>query len=86
MKVPPVLRAGDSWLTDDSNLRELTGLLQAYGVNIHDCYEIHFGRKSMQIYRWKVNETGHKSIENGSVARRAAESFTYQSGLTPEVS
>ena len=85
MKVPRVLRAGDSWLNEYSNLRELTGLLDAYGVDVNDVYEIQFGRRSMQVYRWKVDEVGHRYMENGSVSQRAAESFSYRAGEAPEV-
>lgn len=84
MKVPAVLRAGDSWL-DDSNTQKLRLMLAAHNIKIDDCYEIHFGKSSMEVYRFKTDSMGHKFTENGGVARQPAVRIRYRAGLAPEV-
>lgn len=85
LHVPQSLKPGDQWLQDESNYIDLRLLLNAYDVNIYDCYEIAFGVTAMTVYRYKTIDENVRYIENGDVAREDPLTIRYRDGLKPRL-
>ena len=86
LKVPTRLTPGSGWFDEGSNMTQLRLFLQAYGVNLSDCYEIRFAKRWMEVRRYDSNKDGHRFVgDDGDVARREPVVYKYRSGLTPKV-
>ncbi len=92
LEVPTRLTPGSGWLHDGSNSTQLRLFLQAYGVQLDDCYEIRFAKRWMEVRRFESTKK-HEADKNGmryigndnEVAKREPAIFRYRSGLTPKV-
>lgn len=86
LEVPTRLTPGSGWFNEGSNQTQLRLFLAAYGVQMDDCYEIRFSKRTMEVRRYELDKKGHKFLgEDNEVARREPAIFKYRSGLTPKV-
>ena len=91
LKVPTRLTPGSGWFNEGSNETQLRVFLQAYGVQLDDCYEIRFSKRSMEVRRFEStkkhlsDKNGMRFIEDNEVARSESAFYRYRPGLTPKV-
>ncbi len=86
IEVPAHLTHESSWLWEGSNQTNLRLFLQAYGIDVTDCYEIHFAKRWMKVFRYEKDEQGQRfKTDSGDVARLKPKTVQYRGGLTPIV-
>lgn len=82
--VPYQLDPQHPWLREKSNRENLSGFLQAHGLDPSHIHSIRFHQKSFEVVVYDRDSSGHKVWdERRRIAITHVEKFKYRDGLRP---